>query len=53
LLQKLGYVFHVTEKFAVMRTTRNDHYIPDLVLFVNGIPLYIIECNCPDMKYEI
>jgi type I restriction enzyme R subunit len=43
-------VFHVTEEFAVMRTTSKDHYIPDLVLFVNGIPLCIIECKRPDMK---
>lgn len=43
-------VFHVAEEFAVMRTTSKDHYIPDLVLFVNGIPLCIIECKRPDMK---
>lgn len=43
-------VFHVTEEFAVMRSTSREHYIPDLVLFVNGIPLCIIECKRPDMK---
>lgn len=43
-------VFHVTEEFSVMRSTSKEHYIPDLVLFVNGIPLCIIECKRPDMK---
>ncbi len=43
-------VFHVSEEFKVMRSTCKEHYIPDLVLFVNGIPLCIIECKRPDMK---
>lgn len=43
-------VFHVTEEFSVMRSTRKEHYRPDLVLFVNGIPLCIIECKRPDIK---
>lgn len=43
-------VFHVTEEFAVMRSTSKEHYRPDLVLFVNGIPLCVIECKRPDMK---
>jgi type I restriction enzyme R subunit len=43
-------VFHVTEEFRVMRSTSKEHYIPDLVLFVNGIPLCVIECKRPDMK---
>ncbi len=43
-------VFHVTEEFSVMRSTSKAHYRPDLVLFVNGIPLCIIECKRPDMK---
>jgi type I restriction enzyme R subunit len=43
-------VFHVTEEYKVMRSTSKDHYIPDLVLFVNGIPITIIECKRPDMK---
>jgi type I restriction enzyme R subunit len=42
--------FHVTEEFSVMRSTSKEHYRPDLVLFVNGIPLCIIECKRPDMK---
>ena len=43
-------VFHVTEEYSVMRSNSKQHYIPDLVLFVNGIPLCIIECKRPDMK---
>lgn len=43
-------VFHVTEEFSVMRSTSKEHYRPDLVLFVNGIPICIIECKRPDMK---
>lgn len=43
-------VFHVTEEFAVMRSSTKDQYRPDIVLFVNGIPLCIIECKRPDIK---
>lgn len=43
-------VFHVTEEYGVMRSTSKEHYRPDIVLFVNGIPLCIIECKRPDMK---
>lgn len=43
-------VFHVTEEYSVMRSTSKEHYRPDLVLFINGIPICIIECKRPDMK---
>lgn len=46
-------IFHVTEEFSVMRATSKEHYRPDLVLFVNGIPLCIIECKRPDMKTPV
>ncbi len=42
--------FHVTEEFAVTRAGMSDTYRPDIVLFVNGIPLVIIECKRPDIK---
>ena len=42
--------FHVTEEFAVSRTGMSDTYRPDIVLFVNGIPLCVIECKRPDIK---
>ena len=43
-------VFHITEEFSVMRTGRKDTYRPDLVLFINGIPLAIIESKSPTIK---
>lgn len=43
-------VFHVTEEFKVKRAASHEHYVPDIVLFVNGIPLVVIECKRPDMK---
>ncbi|GJM35115.1 MAG: DEAD/DEAH box helicase [Saprospiraceae bacterium] len=46
-------VFHVTEEFSVMRATSRETYRPDLVLFVNGIPLVVIECKRPDQKDNI
>ncbi len=46
-------VFHVTEEYSVMRSTSKEHYRLDIVLFVNGIPLSIIECKRPDMKEPI
>jgi type I restriction enzyme R subunit len=46
-------VYHVTEEFEVMRTGSREHLRPDIVLFVNGIPLVVIECKRPDMKDPI
>lgn len=46
-------VFHVTEEFAVSRTGMTDTYRPDIVLFVNGIPLCVIECKRPDVKESL
>jgi type I restriction enzyme R subunit len=43
-------VFHVSEEYAVMRSNSKEHYRPDIVLFVNGIPFCIIECKRPDIK---
>ncbi len=45
--------FHVSEEFSVMRMGRKDTYRPDVVLFVNGIPLAIIECKSPTIKEPI
>ncbi len=42
-------VFHVTEEMEVERIGKIKPYIPDLVLFVNGIPFGIIECKRPDL----
>ncbi|MBI4023998.1 MAG: type I restriction endonuclease subunit R [Verrucomicrobia bacterium] len=43
-------VFHVAEEFEVERTASNQLCRPDIVLFVNGIPLAVIECKRPDLK---
>jgi type I restriction enzyme, R subunit len=43
-------VLHVTEEFAVERAGSHETYRPDIVLFVNGIPLGVIECKRPDIK---
>lgn len=43
-------VFHVVEEFKLQRAGSHEHYIPDIVLFVNGIPLVVIECKRPDIK---
>lgn len=43
-------VFHVSEEFGMLRSSTRDQYRPDIVLFINGIPLCIIECKRPDLK---
>ena len=43
-------VFHVTEEYNVLRTSSTEHYRPDIILFINGIPLVVIECKRPDIK---
>lgn len=43
-------VFHVADEFEVERTASHDTRRPDIVLFVNGIPLAVIECKRPDEK---
>ena len=43
-------VFHVAEEFEVERSGSNQLCRPDIVLFVNGIPLGVIECKRPDLK---
>lgn len=45
--------FIVTEELSVQRTGRADHYRPDVVLYVNGIPLVVIECKSPLLKKPI
>jgi type I restriction enzyme R subunit len=45
--------FHVTEEFSVLRSERADHYRPDIVLFINGIPMVVIECKSPKIKDPI
>lgn len=42
-------VYHVTEEFSVERTGMRETYRPDIILFVNGIPLTVIECKKTDL----
>lgn len=37
--------YHCTAEFKVERIGHEKHYIPDIVLFINGIPLVVIECK--------
>lgn len=46
-------VFHVCEEFSVERTASRECYTPDLVLFVNGIPLTVIECKRPVLSGQM
>lgn len=43
-------VFQCAAEFAVERTGSHETRRPDIVLFVNGIPLAVIECKRPDIK---
>ena len=43
-------VFHVTAEYDVEKTGGQSSRRPDIVLFVNGIPLVVIECKRPDIK---
>jgi type I restriction enzyme, R subunit len=43
-------VFHVSDEFSVERRRSRETRRPDLLLFVNGIPLVIIECKRPDLE---
>lgn len=46
-------VYHVTEEFVVECTGSHQTRRPDIVLFINGIPMGIIECKAPDIKDPI
>jgi type I restriction enzyme R subunit len=46
-------VFHVTEELEVERAARPQTCCADIVLFVNGIPFAVIECDRPDKKDAI
>ncbi|MDY6854201.1 MAG: type I restriction endonuclease subunit R [Thermodesulfobacteriota bacterium] len=37
--------FHCTAEYRVERIGYQKHYVPDIVLFVNGIPLVVMECK--------
>jgi len=37
--------YHCTAEFKVERVGLQKHYVPDIVLFINGIPVGVIECK--------
>ena len=43
-------VYHVCDEFVLERRNSKQTRRPDMVLFVNGIPLAVIECKRPDLK---
>jgi type I restriction enzyme, R subunit len=42
-------VYHVTDEFEIERLNSTQTRRPDIVVFVNGIPLVAIECKRPDL----
>ena len=46
-------VYHVADEFEVERTASHELRRPDIVLFINGIPLAVIECKRPDSKEAV
>ncbi len=44
--------FHVCKEFDVERVGSSKTRRPDIVLFVNGIPLCVIECKGPNEDFE-
>ncbi|MCK5519589.1 MAG: HsdR family type I site-specific deoxyribonuclease, partial [Candidatus Marinimicrobia bacterium] len=44
--------FHVTVEYVVERNRSEKTIRPDLVLFVNGFPLVVIECKAPHVDLE-
>ena len=45
-------VYHVTDEFAVEKRGSHSTRRPDIVLFVNGIPLVVIECKRADKDHH-
>lgn len=43
-------VYHVTDEFEVARVKSTHTRRPDIVIFVNGIPLVVIECKRHDIR---
>ena len=50
--QPSNNLFQVTAEFPVLRRHSVETARPDIVLFVNGIPLVVIECKAPDEKVQ-
>lgn len=46
-------IFHVAAEFRVERSKTKETRRPDIVCFVNGIPLVVIEAKSPDPKIGV
>lgn len=46
-------IYHVTDEFSVERRGSHEKRRPDMVLFINGIPLVVIECKRSDVVGEV
>ena len=45
-------IFHITDEYEVEKRNSHKTRRPDIVLFVNGIPLVVIECKKPGLGDE-
>jgi type I restriction enzyme, R subunit len=43
-------IYHVSDEFVVQKRRSEETRRPDIVVFVNGIPLVVIECKRPDKE---
>ncbi|MCA9921448.1 MAG: type I restriction endonuclease subunit R [Anaerolineales bacterium] len=43
-------VYHVSDEFSVEKSGSHETRRPDIICFVNGIPLVVIECKRPDLN---
>jgi type I restriction enzyme, R subunit len=49
----LNNIFHICDEFTIERRHSHQTRRPDIVLFINGIPLVIIEAKKPDKSNSI
>ncbi|MDR1884554.1 MAG: HsdR family type I site-specific deoxyribonuclease [Prevotella sp.] len=42
--------FLAVSQYKIRIPGKEEHIIPDIVLFVNGLPLVVIECKAPDIE---
>lgn len=45
--------FLAISQYKVRLPGKEEHIVPDIVLFVNGLPLVVIECKAPDIMEPI
>ena len=45
--------FLAISQYKVRIPGKEEHIIPDVVLFVNGLPLVVVECKAPDIAEPI